>query len=114
MVTVAVELSRALVANPARDELVLKSRWLPTVEPLLECDAILYPYWPSPPFRRPGAPPAAIFVHDLAFRIRQPEVPWQQRLYFRAVLPQALRHSPAVLVPSESTRRDLLHLYRIP
>jgi len=95
MITVAVELSRALVANrgqdefvllcsrerpssladldceavlaPYRHELVLKSRWLPTVEPLLECDAILYPYWPSPPFRRPGAPPAAIFVHDLAF-----------------------------------------------
>src|SRR5437899_6949115 len=108
MVTVAVELSRALVANrgqdefvllcsrerpasladldceavlaPYRHELVLKSRWLPTVEPLLECDAILYPYWPSPPFRRPGAPPAAIFVHDLAFRIRPGEVPWQQRL----------------------------------
>src|SRR5438309_2206152 len=83
MVTVAVELSRALVANrgqdefvllcsrerpasladldceavlaPYRHELVLKSRWLPTVEPLLECDAILYPYWPSPPFRRPAA-----------------------------------------------------------
>src|SRR5438128_9043127 len=142
MVTVAVELSRALVANrgqdefvllcsrerpasladldceavlaPYRHELVLKSRWLPTVEPQLECDAILYPYWPSPPFRRPGAPPAAIFVHDLAFRVRQSEVPWQQRLYFRAVLPQALRHSPAVLVPSESTRRDLMQLYRIP
>src|SRR5437879_9833548 len=140
MVTVAVELSRALVANrgqdefvllcsreqpasladldceavlaPYRHELVLKSRWLPTVEPQLECDAILYPYWPSPPFRRPGAPPAAIFVHDLAFRVRQSEVPWQQRLYFRAVLPQALRHSPAVLVPSESTRRDLMQPYR--
>src|SRR5438445_775612 len=143
MLTVAVELSRALVAAgrpadqfvllcsrerppalqdldceavlaPYRHELVLKSRWLPTVEPQLECDAILYPYWPSPPFRRPGAPPAAIFVHDLAFRVRQSEVPWQQRLYFRAVLPQALRHSPAVLVPSESTRRDLMQLYRIP
>src|SRR5437660_4185162 len=142
MVTVAVELSRALVAaaksdeivlvcsrerpaalrdlecaavfSPYRHELAIKTRWLPAVEPLLECDAILYPYWPSPPFRRPGAPPAAIFVHDLAFRVRQSEVPWQQRLYFRAVLPQALRHSPAVLVPSESTRRDLMQLYRIP
>jgi glycosyltransferase involved in cell wall biosynthesis len=141
MLTVAVELSRALVElrthdrfvllcsrerpasldgldceavlAPYRHELVLKSRWLPTVEPQLESDAILYPYWPSPPFRRHGAPPAVVFVHDLAFRVRAREVPWQQRLYFRAVLPRALRQASAVLVPSESTRQDLLRLYRI-
>src|SRR6266566_4182676 len=142
MLTVAVELSKALiegrsqdefvllcsrerpeslreldceaVLSPYRHELVLKSRWLPAMEPKLEADAILYPYWPGPPFRRNGAPPAAIFVHDLAFRIRPREVPWQQRLYFRATLPPALRQAAAVLVPSESTRRDLLQLYRIP
>ncbi len=142
MLTVAVELARALVAArgsdefvllcsrerpaslqdleceavlaPYRHELVLKSRWLPRIEPELECDAILYPYWPSPPIRRTGAPPAAIFVHDLAFRLRPNEVPWQQRLYFRAVLGPALHQGAAVLVPSESTRRDLLMLYRIP
>jgi len=142
MLTVAVELSKALiegrsqdefvllcsrerpeslreldceaVLSPYRHELFLKSRWLPAMEPKLEADAILYPYWPGPPFRRNGAPPAAIFVHDLAFRIRPREVPWQQRLYFRATLPPALRQAAAVLVPSESTRRDLLQLYRIP
>ena len=142
MLTVAVELSKALiegrsqdefvllcsrerpeslreldceaVLSPYRHELVLKSRWLPAMEPKLEADAILYPYWPGPPFRRNGAPPAAILVHDLAFRIRPREVPWQQRLYFRATLPPALRQAAAVLVPSESTRRDLLQLYRIP
>ena len=136
MLTVAVELSRALVAqkstdeivllcsrerpdslrgldceavvSPYRHELVLKSRWLPVVETQLDCDAILYPYWPSPPVRRAGAPPAVIFVHDLAFRVRSAEVPWQQRLYFRAVLPPALRNAAAVLVPSESTRRDVM------
>ena len=141
MLTVAVELSRALVElrsddrfvllcsrerpasldgldceavlAPYRHELVLKSRWLPTVEPQLESDAILYPYWPSPYFRRAGAPPAVIFVHDLAFRVRAGEVPWQQRVYFRLVLPRALRQASAVLVPSESTRRDLLQLYRV-
>jgi glycosyltransferase involved in cell wall biosynthesis len=142
MLTVAVELSRALVAGrskdeflllcsrerpvsledldcdavlaPYRHEVALKSRWIPRIEPQLESDAILYPYWPSPPFRRAGAPPAAIFVHDLAFRLRSAEVPWQQRLYFRVVLPPALRQAAAVLVPSESTRRDLLQLYAIP
>jgi glycosyltransferase involved in cell wall biosynthesis len=139
MVTAAVELARALVESrdgddfvllcsrerppslagldceavlaPYRHELVLKSRWLPAVETQLDADAILYPYWPSPPLRRPGAPPAAIFVHDLAFRIRPAEVPWQQRLYMGLVLPRALRDAAAVLVPSEATLRDLLRLY---
>ena len=139
MLTVAIELTRALVKlgsrdrfallcsrerpaslidldcdaffSPYRHELALKSRWLPAIEPLLESDAILYPYWPSPPFRRRGAPPAVIFVHDLAFRLMPREVPWQQRLYFRAVLPRALRRAAAVIVPSDTTRDDLLRVY---
>jgi glycosyltransferase involved in cell wall biosynthesis len=151
MLTVAVELARALVAGrgagraqgapptdeftllcsrerpaaladldceavlaPYRHEVVLKARWLPMVEPQLGCDAILYPYWPSPPRRRRGAPPAAIFVHDLAFRLRSAEVPWQQRAYFGTVLGPALKQAAAVLVPSETTRRDLLSAYPIP
>jgi glycosyltransferase involved in cell wall biosynthesis len=141
MTTVAIELSKALVAHrekdgivllcsrerprelegldceavlsPYRHELNLKTLWLPQIEPQLECDAILYPYWPSPPFRRRGAPPAAIFVHDLAFRLRPQEVPWQQRAYMGTVLGPALRSAAAVLVPSQSTRRDLLDLYNI-
>src|SRR5207247_9103572 len=110
LVDVAWEAARA----PYGHELVLKSRGRPPVERLRECDASLYPYCPSPPFRRPGAPPAAIFVHDLAFRIRPGEVPWQQRLYFRTVLRRALHQAAAVLVPSESTMQDLLRLYSIP
>lgn len=142
MSTVAIELTRALVEAgsgdrfvllcsrerpaglealdceaffaPYRHEVVLKGRWLPEIEPQLECDAILYPYWPSPPFRRAGAPPAVTFVHDLAFRLSAGEVPWQQQLYFRAVLPPALRRSAAVLVPSGTTRSDLMRLYPTP
>jgi glycosyltransferase involved in cell wall biosynthesis len=140
MLTVAVELSKALVArtgeddftllcsrerptaledlkceavlSPYRHEVALKTRWLPTIEPQLESDAILYPFWPSPPFRQHDAPPAAIFVHDLAYRIRPQEVPWQQRVYMRAVLGRALRQAAAVLVPSESTRRDVLEHFK--
>jgi glycosyltransferase involved in cell wall biosynthesis len=142
MLTLAVELSRALVAGrngdqftllcsqerpaaladleceavlaPYRHEVVLKARWLPAVETQVGCDAILYPYWPSPPWRRPGAPPAAVYVHDLAFRLRPAEVPWQQRAYFGTVLAPALRQAAAVLVPSETTRRDLLDAYPVP
>jgi glycosyltransferase involved in cell wall biosynthesis len=142
MLTVAVELTRALVAGrgpdqyvlvcsrerpeafrdldceavlvPHRHELAVKFASMPAVEPMLEADAILYPYWPSPPYRRSGAPPAAIFVHDLAFSVRPAEVPWQQRLYFRAVLPRALRQAAAAIVPSDATRADLLRLYPAP
>ena len=141
MLTVAVELARALVAgrgddqftllcsrerppaladldceavlSPHRHEVVQKMLWLPTIEPQLGCDAILYPYWPSPPARRPNAPPAVIFVHDLAFKLRPKEVPWQQRLYMGTVLGRSLREAAAVLVPSEATRRDLLACYPI-
>jgi glycosyltransferase involved in cell wall biosynthesis len=142
MLTVAVELSRAIVANrgkdditllcsgerpaslaglecesvlaPYRHEVLLKTQWIPYVEPLLDADAILYPYWPSPPFRRRGAPPAAVFVHDLAFRLTPAEVPWQQRTYMGFMLPRALRRASTVLVPSESTRRDLVEQYPMP
>jgi glycosyltransferase involved in cell wall biosynthesis len=142
MTTVAIELSKALVAHRGKDEFVLlcsrerpreladldcdavlspyrhevdlKMRWLPAVEPQLQSDAILYPYWPSPPFRRQGAPPAAVFVHDLAFRLRPKEVPWQQRIYMGTVLGPALRNAAAAIVPSLSTRRDLLDHYKIP
>ena len=142
MLTVAVELAKALVAArggdeitllcsrerppalagfdceavlaPYRHEVVLKARWLPMIETQVGADAILYPYWPSPPRRRPGAPPAAVYVHDLAFRLRPAEVPWQQRLYMGTVLGPALRSAGAVLVPSEATRRDLLAAYPLP
>jgi glycosyltransferase involved in cell wall biosynthesis len=142
MTTVAIELSKAIVARRAKDEITLlcsrerpaslegldcdavlspyrhelaqKVRWLRSVESRLECDAILYPYWPSPPFRRHDAPPAAVFVHDLAFRQRPQEVPWQQRFYMGTVLGPSLRNAAAVLVPSESTRRDLVDLYNVP
>src|SRR5260370_41051427 len=102
MLTVAVELSKALVANrgkdeitllcsrerpasladlkceavlsPYRHELALKLRWLPAVEPQLERDAILYPYWPSPPLRHTDAPPAAILDPHLALLLRHSAV----------------------------------------
>src|SRR3989442_13054841 len=114
MITVALELARAMVLNrngdtftllcsrerppaladldceavlaPYRHEVVLKARWLPKVETEVGANAILYPYWPSPPRARPGAPPAAIFVPDLPLRLPPAQVPWQQRLYIGTFL----------------------------
>ncbi len=99
------------VLSPSRQELANKLSWLPRVEAEARLDAILYPYWPSPPWRSRRAPPAAVFVHDLAFRVRPAEVPWQQRLYMGRLLPRALETAAAVIVPSAATRRDLLAHY---
>lgn len=108
------ELDCEAVLSSYRHEVALKTLWLPFVETQLGCDAILYPYWPSPPLRRAGAPPTAICVYDLAFMLRPAEVPWQQRAYMGSVLGPALRHAAAVLVISETTRDDLLNCYPIP
>jgi glycosyltransferase involved in cell wall biosynthesis len=99
------------VLSPHRHELANKLLWLPPVEAAAGLDAILYPYWPSPPRRRPGAPPAVVFVHDLAFKVRPAEVPWQQRAYLGALFPRSLPAAAAVITPSETTRRDLLAAY---
>jgi glycosyltransferase involved in cell wall biosynthesis len=104
----------SFVLSPWRHEVANKLRWLPAVEADAGLDVILYPYWPSPPRRRAGAPPAAVFVHDLAFRVRPDEVPWQQRLYMGSILGPSLRQAAAVITPSQATRRDLLLHYPIP
>jgi len=105
--------SRA-VLSPHRHEVLNKLRWLPAVEAGAGLDAVFYPYWPCPPRRRSGAPPAAMVVHDLAYRARPREVPWQQRVYMGSVMPAALRAAGQVLTPSEATRRDLLAHYPLP
>jgi glycosyltransferase involved in cell wall biosynthesis len=99
------------VLSPHRHELANKLAWIPFVESEAGLDAVLYPYWPSPPWRRAGAPPAAVFIHDLAFRVRPSEVPWQQRFYMGSLVPPALRAAAAVMVPSQATRRDVLESY---
>ncbi len=103
-----------VVLSPYRHELVNKLRWLPRVEAEAGLDAMFYPYWPCPPRRRRDAPPVAVEIHDLAFRVRPDEVPWQQRAYMGSLVPPALRRAARVLVPSEATRRDLLVHYPVP
>lgn len=97
--------------SPYRHEIANKLRWLPGAEADAGLDGILYPYWPPPPLRRRKPPATAFFVHDLAFRVRPGEVPWQQRAYLGSLLPPALRRAALVLTPSEATRRDLLDHY---
>jgi glycosyltransferase involved in cell wall biosynthesis len=103
-----------LVSSPYRRERFNKLLWLPVAEARHGLDAMLYPHWPSPPLRTRGAPRAVVFLHDLAFRLRAREVPWQTRAYLRVLVPRALRQAAAILVPSETTRRDLLEAYPQP
>lgn len=140
MVTASVELTRELIAqrgvseltlfasrepvagldaadcqlrlSPHRHELANKL-WLRGAEAAAGLDCMLYPYWP-PGLRHRQAPAAAFLVHDLAFRIRPEEVPWQQRAYLGSLLPPALRRAALVLTPSQATRRDLLEHYPLP
>lgn len=101
------------VVSPHRHEVLNKLRWLPAVEAEAALDTMFYPYWPCPPRRRPAAPPAVMMVHDLAYRVRPREVPWQQRAYMGSIMPGSLRTAAVVLTPSQATRRDLLLHYPI-
>jgi len=57
--------------------------------------------------------PQVTTVHDLLPLLYPAEYPRQQ-YYFRHYVPAVLRASRAVIVISESTRRDLLHFYDLP
>jgi glycosyltransferase involved in cell wall biosynthesis len=60
---------------------------------------------------RPAVPQVTV-VHDL-LPLRYPGEYPRQQYYFRHYVPAVLRHSRAVIVSSESTRRDLLEFYRL-
>lgn len=57
--------------------------------------------------------PQVTTVFDLVPLLYPREYPRHYR-YFRHWLPRLLRHSRAIVVISESTRRDLLHFYDVP
>jgi glycosyltransferase involved in cell wall biosynthesis len=59
---------------------------------------------------RPRVPQVTV-VHDLLPLLYPSEYPRQQ-YYFRHFVPAVLGYSRAIIVISESTRRDLLHFYR--
>ncbi|MGH7870267.1 MAG: glycosyltransferase family 4 protein, partial [Candidatus Dormibacteraceae bacterium] len=106
--------SPAIISSPSHHEMFNKLAWLPSVEASLGADLMFYPYWPAPPWRSGKAPKAVVFIHDLAFRIRPDEVPWQQRAYLGWLVPTAVRRAAAILVPSNTTREDLLNFYPRP
>jgi glycosyltransferase involved in cell wall biosynthesis len=63
------------------------------------------------PFR-PGAP-AVLMVHDLVFRVMPETVTDVVKSELETHLPRCLGFAAAVMVPSESTRRDLLREFAV-
>jgi glycosyltransferase involved in cell wall biosynthesis len=61
---------------------------------------------------RPALPQVTI-VHDV-LPLQSPEEYPRQQYYFRHYVPTVLRHSRAVIISSESSRRDVLNFYRLP
>jgi glycosyltransferase involved in cell wall biosynthesis len=57
--------------------------------------------------------PQMTIVYDL-LPLRYPAEYPRQQYYFRRYVPAVLRASRAIIVISESTRRDVLHFYRVP
>jgi glycosyltransferase involved in cell wall biosynthesis len=60
---------------------------------------------------RPAIPQVTV-IHDV-LPLRSPEEYPRQQYYFRHYVPAVLRRSRAVIVSSESTRRDLVDFYRL-
>jgi glycosyltransferase involved in cell wall biosynthesis len=61
---------------------------------------------------RPAVPQVTV-IHDV-LPLRSPEEYPRQQHYFRHYVPAVLRQSRAVIVSSESTRRDLIDFYGLP
>jgi glycosyltransferase involved in cell wall biosynthesis len=57
--------------------------------------------------------PRCVSVHDLIPYMPELGDPVAHLPYHRQTVPEALRTAPAVIVPSESTRRDLLRLFGV-
>jgi glycosyltransferase involved in cell wall biosynthesis len=108
-----------LTGIPAHPKLALHARnhwprlawllfWLPREAVPLRLDAILFPNYFSPP----DCPaPRVVTVHDMTVFDCPAVHPWRRRLAHRLLLRRSLDGAAAVLVPSETSRRDLLRWF---
>lgn len=60
---------------------------------------------------RTGSTPSVVTIHDLASHVMPETFHFAQRLHLRFETPWALRRARAVLVPSESTKRDVARIF---
>jgi glycosyltransferase involved in cell wall biosynthesis len=82
---------------------------LPRVEWFARFDVLFATNFVPPPTR---ARRLVVTVHDLAYRLYPETAPHSTRRWLRGI-DDALRRAEGILVPSESTKRDLLSLYPV-
>ncbi len=82
---------------------------LPRIEWFLDFDVLLAPNFVPPPTR---APRQVVVVHDLAFRLLPQTAPHAVPWWLRG-LERTLAVAARVIVPSGSTKRDLMRLYGV-
>ena len=61
-----------------------------------------------------GAFRRVVTIHDVIYRIHPEAHPGLRSLAMRVLVPLAARRSHRIIVPSEATRDDLLHLLKVP
>ncbi len=94
------------VAFPSRAYDRLARYGLPPLELITRGDLVFGTNFVPPPARRM---PSVVTVHDLAFELL-PETAPQAVDWWRRAVRRSVRRAARVLVPSESTRRDLVRL----
>lgn len=96
-----------LVATPVRQERLAMQLWFPLARQRLGLDAIHYPAFPPPLLQQRGM---IASIHDLT-AFRYPETMTAAgRRYWRPMLGHAARVARPVLVPTRSTRTDVITL----
>jgi glycosyltransferase involved in cell wall biosynthesis len=94
---------------PARWFWLLSRKQLPRVEWFLRFDVFFATNYLPPPVRRR---PVVVTVHDLAFKLLPETAPHASQRWL-AGIDDAVRRAAGILVPSESTKRDLVRVYDV-
>lgn len=58
--------------------------------------------------------PVVTTVHDISFRLMPHCFPWKHRLLLNLTVPPSMRRAARVITVSESSRQDILRVYRLP
>ena len=98
------------VVLPARSERLWSLWHFPRAALLSQCDVAHTQYSVSPLFRIP----VVTTIHDVSFLVNPRWFPLIDRLLLRLSIPASCRRAARVLTVSETSRRDIIQLLRLP
>ncbi|MEN3002178.1 MAG: glycosyltransferase family 1 protein [Armatimonadota bacterium] len=98
------------IVIPARSERLWSLWHLPRAAQACGCEVAHVQYTVSPLFRIP----VITTIHDVSFLINPRWFPLKDRLLLRWTIPFSCRRAARVLTVSETSRRDILRLLRLP